>query len=385
MKEMMRNNASKLCAFMKENPHDWKEKLAELNVKVKESEEYPLAILNYGVGADFTHPLVREARGIVIRTDSFEPVCWSFNKFCNPHEAGAEQDLRNFDWNRCRCQEKIDGSIVKLFFNPFSGRWQWATNSCLSAADARVASRPDQTYLDVIESAVNYGRIRFEDLTEGLTYTFELVSPQTQVVVKYPEARLYHTGTRNCLTGEELDCEVGVEKPKEYPLKSLADCMKAAEELNRDSDAVTQEGFVVVDAEWNRVKVKSPEYFAMHRISNNNSFSKERIVEILRSGEADVETLANDFPLYSVYFRYYAYRMTELEWNVDRFIGFARGLYEEYGRERKAVALRIKDSKYAAFGFGSLENEKTAAELLAGLSLGRYCAMIPDYEPERVY
>lgn len=379
------NNASKLCAFMTENPSDWREKLAELNVKVKESEEYPLAILNYGPGADFTHPLVREARGIIIRTDSFEPVCWSFNKFCNPHEAGAEQDLKDFDWNRCRCQEKVDGSIVKLFMNPFTGKWQWATNSCVDASEAGVAAVPGSTFLDVIESAVNYGRIRTEELNPDCTYTFELVSPQTQVVVKYPEARLYHTGTRNRLTGEEFDCDVGIEKPKEYPLRSLEDCVKAAEELNRDSEDVTQEGFVVVDAGWRRVKVKSPEYFAMHRISNNNSFSKERIVEVLRSGEEDAETLARDFPLYSVYFRYYAYRMTELEWNVERFIGFARGLYEEYDRERKAVALRIKDSKYAGFGFAALGNGKTAAELLAGLSIGRYCAMIPDYEPERVY
>ena len=379
------NKNSMICNFILENPNDWREKLKALNVRVKDSSGSPLAIFNYELGADFTNPLVREARGIVIRLDSVEPVCWAFNKFCNYGEEGAKIDLDGFDWDRCSCQEKIDGSIVKLYFDPFANEWRWATNSCMNANEATLSSEPGTTFLDVIRSAVNYGRIPFDSLDRDLTYVFELVSPRTQVVVKYPETRLYHTGTRNLVSGLELDVDLGIAKPKEYPLRSLEDCVRAVEEMNRDSDEVTQEGFVVVDPSRKRVKVKSPGYFAMHHLANNGFIAKENLVELLRDGNVDPETLVRDFPLHAVMVRYYAYRMAELEWNVDRFVGYARGLYEEYDHDRKAFALQIKDSKYAAFGFAAIGNEKTAAELLGELRLNRYCKLIPDYVPERVY
>ena len=374
---------SVICRLIRDNPDGWREILAGLNVKVK--EDPPLAIFNYGVAADFTNPIVREARGIIVRLDKIQVVCRAFNKFCNPGEAGAAPDLDGFDWENCRCQEKIDGSIVKLFFNPISGNWQWATNACMNAADAQVSTCLDKSYLDVIKKADNYGKIPFGELDADCTYVFELVSPQTQVVVKYPKEHLFHTGTRNVVTGEELDVDLGIDRPKEYPLRSLEDCVKAARELNAGEDGVKQEGFVVVDPNWKRIKVKSPEYFEMHRMSANNTFNKERIVELLRSGETDAETLAKDFPLYAVHFRYYAFKMAELEYDVNRFIGYARRLYEEFNFERKAVAERISGSRFAAFGFAALGNEKTAAELLGKMSSGRYARMIPEYEPNDVF
>ena len=372
------NENSVICRLIRDDPDGWRETMRKLNVRVK--EDGVLAMFNYGVAADFTNPIVREARGIIIRLDSLDPVCWAFDKFCNPQEPGAALDLDGFDWNRCRCQEKVDGSIVKLFFNPISGEWQWATNACMNAKDAEVASGLERTFLDVILKADDYGKIPFESLDRNVTYVFELVSPETQVIVKYPTAHLYHTGARNLISGKELNVDLGIEKPREFPLRSLDDCVKAAAELNAGADGVRQEGFVVVDPNWKRVKVKSPEYFEMHRLSANATFSKEKIVDVLRRGETTVDALAEDFPLYAVYFKYYAYRMAELEFDVTRFVGMARNLYEEYSFDRKAVALAIRNRRLAQFGFAALGNEKTAKELLDGLSIGKYCKLIPDYE-----
>lgn len=54
---------SKLCNFIQSNTN-WRELLADKNIKVKEDNN--LAIFNYDIDADFSDPIVQEARGIII-------------------------------------------------------------------------------------------------------------------------------------------------------------------------------------------------------------------------------------------------------------------------------------------------------------------------------
>ena len=375
---MTRN--SYLCRLIAEHPDTWRRELEALSVNVK--EDPPLAIFNYGLLADFTNPVVREARGIIIRLDTLDVVAWPFTKFCNIHEPGAAVDLENFDWRNSRCQEKIDGSIIKLFFNPIKKKWQFATNSTIDAADATAAM--GGTFADLIQEADNFGKIPFETLNPDETYIFELVSPFTQVVVHYEYTHLFHIGTRNNITGEERTADIGIEKPEEYPFRTLESCMCAAEHLNDGAAHVRHEGFVVVDPAWHRVKIKSPEYFAMHRLSSNNTFKKERVLKMLCEDKMPVEDLVKNFPNYSVIFRYYSYRVEELLWNITRYIYYVRNLYRELGYNRAALAAVISKHRYASFGFSSLDNTKTAEELLSKFSFSFFCRMIPDYTPEKI-
>ena len=376
------NQNSILCNFIFNHPNTWKEELPALSIKVK--EDGVLAIFNYGIGADFSNPLIREARGIIIRLDTLEVVCWPFTKFCNYLEEAAKIDLENFDWENCFCQEKIDGSIIKLFFNPISGTWQYATNSCINAADSRIALIPKLSFLDVITQADNFRIINTENLNPEYTYIFELVSPLTQVVVRYETTHLYHTGTRNNLTGTEKDTDIGIDKPAKYPLHSLQDCIDAVELLNETNASVKKEGFVVVDRMWHRVKIKASAYFAMHQAFGDRAFSKEEVVRLLREEHRSAEDLCSDYPDYSVLFRYYAYKIAELEYDLTAFLYYARSLYAELDRDRKAFALSIKNHRFAYFAFLAINNEATAKELLNQMPWGRYLKYIPEYVPNKV-
>lgn len=367
---------SEICNFIHDH-ENWRVLLPAFKIRLK--EDPPLAIFNYGSGADFTNKIVREARGIIIRLDTLDVVCWPFTKFCNVQEETAQIDLADFDWNNCHCQEKIDGSIVKLFWNPLKEDWQWATNACIDAKNATVAALLDSNFRSVIEKSDNYKDIHLQKLDKENTYIFELVSPQTQIVVKYPREHLYHIGTRNNTTGQESNPDIGIEKPKEYKLHSLEDCLKASKVLNPNE--VLHEGFVVVDKNWHRIKVKSPEYFAMHRMSANYNFSKEQIIAMIRHGETDLRQLAEDFPNYAVYFKYYDYRIAELEWEISRYATYVRNLYEEYDHDRKAVAKEISRDKYADFGFRAIGNHSTTKELLAPVRNAIFCRLIPEYNP----
>lgn len=356
---------------------NWRQRLNNLGIRIKFDEEFRLAIFNYGIDVDNNNPIVREARGIIIDLGSHDNpkvVCWPFSRFFNSFEEYADP----IDWNNCRVEEKIDGSIVKLWW---LDKWRWSTNSCIDAFDATVGD-DKINFLDIIKSAVNYRDIPFDNLDKKYTYIFELVGPTNQVVIKYPVIKLYHIGTRNNITGEEVRLSIGVEQPKIYDIHTLDDCIEAAKSLNNNSDQVKNEGFVVVDNNWHRVKVKSPEYLELHHAINNGNYPKDKIIGMIMN---DSDELRFDiFPL-KLYVKYYTYKLTELEYNISRYIDYARGLYEEYNHDRRAVANTIRYHKLAAFGFSAIGNDKTASQLIMDTKLSTICKLIPNYVKEDIY
>lgn len=376
------NQNSKICCFIKENA-DWREILKnEYGITIK--EEYPYAIFNYGLTSDFSSQIVQESRGIIINTDTLEVVCFPFRKFGNYNESYADK----IDWNTARVQDKIDGSIVKMWFD--NGKWAFSTNSMIYADKAIANAMTGETFMDIIEKADNFHGLEKANniLNKNCTYIFELVSPETQVVVRYDKPHLYHIGTRNNVTGQELITDIGIEKPKEYPLKSLGDCINAAIKLNQSKDGevhkVSKEGYVVVDGNWNRIKVKSPDYLMLHHLSSNANFSKERIVGLIRNKEMSVADICEEFPNFAHYFKYYDFKVSELEYQANAFCDLTKRIYEEYSHDRKAVALIIKNHRLAPIGFMCLDSEKSGKEILSEMQISRYCKYIPDYQPERL-
>jgi len=378
------NKNSKICCFISEY-EDWRGILKEeYGISIK--EDFPYAIFNYGVESDFSNPIVQEARGIIINTETLEVVCWPFRKFGNYNESYADK----IDWNTARVQDKVDGSIIKMWWNPITDEWRFSTNSTLNAKEAIANGLTQKTFLDVIKESDNYGILgeRLPIIKKDYTLIFELVSPETQVVVKYDKPHLYHIGTRNNITGiEEKDFGIGIEKPMEYPLRSLGDCIDAVIKLNQSENGkirgVKKEGFVVVDDNWNRIKIKSPDYLMLHRLSSNSNFSKERIVGMIRDKVIDISDICNDFPNFAHYFKYYDFKISELEYQAKVFSDMTKRIYEEYSHDRKAVAIIIKAHRLSPIGFMALDSGKTGEEILKEMSIKRYCKYIPDYEPER--
>ncbi len=342
---------SVICQFIQEHPDDYEEKLNALNIKVGHKEHY--AIFNYGIAADFFHPLVKEARGIIIDLDSLMVVCWPFTKFGNYFESYAD----NIDWESARVQEKVDGSIIKLWYRTDAGQWQFSTNSVIDPTDGA----PE--FVKAINKAKE--KIDFSILDPDYTYIFELVSPLTKVIIGYPETKFYHTGTRNNRTGEEVETDIGLPKPKVYSAHSLKECIMVAEQLNQ-GPVVEEEGFVVVDKDYHRIKVKSPKYLEAHRLKAG--VSKRTIIQMLREPEFDMDAYLKQFPEQEEIFLFYQSELDRLKHDVDAYAKYVRTLYDESGEDRKAVALQIKGDKLSGVGFSSLQLQKTTEELFDELS-----------------
>lgn len=280
-----------LLKYIKENPN-WENELQEKPycISIKRKDNY--IIFNYNqIDSDLSNQIVKECRGIILEDKTYRVICFPFTKFFNIQEGNAAI----INWDTARVQSKIDGSIIKLWFDK---EWRVSTNGVIDARNTDLYTIIDeryQTYYDLFMEAVSKNELNFNKLNKNYTYIFELISPFNRIVIPYKEIDIFHTGTRDNLTYQELNVDIGIQKPKEYDLNSPEDVIAMAENLPFDD-----EGYVVVDNNWNRVKVKSPAYVAVHHLKNNGIVSKSRIVTLIRNNEKD--EFLSYFPEYKEYF-----------------------------------------------------------------------------------
>ena len=71
----------------------------------------------------------RRAAGIVLQKNTNKVVCYPFSKFFNAGEHRAAQ----VDWTTAVFTEKLDGSLIKLYYLETEKQWVAATNNTIDA------------------------------------------------------------------------------------------------------------------------------------------------------------------------------------------------------------------------------------------------------------
>ena len=285
-----------------EQHSDWEKILSEKPYALTISRDIfngqNLIMFKYSqIDSDFNLRIVRECRGLILNEDTNEIVSFPFTKFGN----FGESYCPNIDWTTARCGEKIDGSLVKIV--NVGDNLLISTNGTILASNAPIAEQIGCKYstfgdivADVLDNILEKSgwqkKLQEEGLgalwEEGYTYMFELCSPWTRVVVPHKENKLYFLGKRNNKTFEETyftDDPIMskiFDTPRVFPLKSIDECLAATKEMPWD-----EEGYVVCDSKFNRVKVKSPSYVAAHHLKGNGTMSYSRAIELVRSNEIE--------------------------------------------------------------------------------------------------
>ena len=300
-------------------------------------------LLKYSqIESDFTDEIVRECRGLIM-DENFSPVCVPFFKFANYGEAYAD----NIDWNTAKVEEKIDGSLIKVW--NYGGKWIISTNGTIFAHKANIGSDNENeiqtdikynSFGELFEEAAAKTKLDLTSLNPQFTYMFELVSPYNRVVVPYESIDLYHIGTRDNVSLKELELDIGIKKPKTYQCNSLGDLVEMASKLR-----YCEEGYVVKDAAFRRIKVKSPAYVSVsHLISGMN---EKRLLELVRTNETG--EFLTYFPEYGTY-------VEELKDKLERLAGYLDSVINEkiipvLYETRKEFAEMATKTKFPAFFF----------------------------------
>lgn len=299
-----------LVDFMNKNA-DWQIKLAAapyyLEIRSDEIDGEKYYLLKYNmIMSDMSLPEVQEARGSIFRQNEdgyWVCVCHPFDKFFNYGE--AQSAVNRIDWSTASVQQKVDGSLIKMWYD-YDG-WVISTNGTINAFKAECG---DTTYGALVEQVIDRIPNFLKMLDRDYTYMFELTSPFNRIVIRYEGVNLWYLGRRNILTDEE-DSEglrlEGLLYPEVYPHHSLSECIAAAHEMGDD-----EEGYVVCDANFNRIKIKGDEYLLLHKMRGNGPLTIARVIEMWQADSLD------DFTAYYPEFKPF----------VDKVMGQVRHLIE---------------------------------------------------------
>ena len=356
----------KVIEFINNTPN-WREILSEAPYYITIKDDGDFTLLKYSqIDSDFNNEIVRECRGLII-DKNLNPVCVPFYKFGNYGESYADK----IDWNTAQVEEKIDGSLIKVWC--YNGEWIVSTNGTIFAKTASIGfdkeiatDKAYNNFDELFEAAAAKSALDLTSLNPQYTYMFELVSPYSRIVVPYEYIDLYHIGTRDIITLRELEADIGIKKPKTYRCDNIDDLIEMASELK-----YCEEGYIVKDANYKRIKVKSPAYVAIsHLISGMN---EKRLLELLRTNEVGE---------FLTYFPEYQPHVDDLKNKIDLLVQYLNAIIKEKiapvnYETRKDFAEMATKTKYSAFFFNyydgkintpqewiwSLSNEKIVEQL----------------------
>lgn len=294
------------------NNKNWDEMLAAAPYFLRIKRKNNLIMFNYTQGISQSCEIVNESRGLILEDKTFKVVRYMFYRFYNYGQPGAAQ----INWNSISVDEKIDGSLVCLYY--YSG-WHISTRNTFDAIDsADIGVNFDKE----VKLAMKNDLINFEDLDKNINYVFELVSPNTKIVIYYPENHLYFLMARDLRNLKEISINNdNFLRPRHYELKTLSDIQVYVNSFPGNQF----EGIVVKDSQNSRVKIKNLDFLKFHYYRNNGKIKNEKILELILSGE-DSE--------YLTYFPEHKERFKSIENFYDTILSLTAQVDNHYIRDK---------------------------------------------------
>lgn len=322
------------------------QKLAELVAKyslsIKPHGKYPhLWQFKYDqINSPMNEPLVQECRGIILdANDNWACVARPFDKFFNLGDFYAAK----IDWATARITEKLDGSLIILYH--YDGRWHVATSGTPDASGNVYGY--DMTFAQLFWQVFDKMGMSTEQLdlpydTE-YTYLFELTTPFNRIVVPHHESKVTLIGIRNKNNGNEIPPAFG---PKEWPyVKAIS---VASEQAVLDTfvamSAIEQEGWVLVDEDFNRVKVKHPQYIVLHHMRGEGNPSPKKALEVILAGEH--EEVLTYWPEWRPLFQEVSQRFTTLVEQLTLRYDLIKGIEPQKAFALEAIKTRCSGALF---------------------------------------
>jgi len=258
---------------------------AELAIAIHRHSDLPLIGLTYNqIDSPKIHPIVREARGIVLENNTWNVVGKAFNRFFNAGE--VQEEYETFNWSRFTTTDKVDGSLILLF----NYQDQWIAKTRGSFGEGIVPfPKPGES---ITFSQLFWRLSEMYQLSEKLsslnpkhTYAFEMCSLYNKVVRIYREPRLFLLSIFNNEDFSEFSedetslvaASLGLERPQVYKFTSHDEIAKFLLE-KQDTDP-SYEGVVIRDDKNLRYKIKTETYLALHRMADNGAlYSPKNLV-----------------------------------------------------------------------------------------------------------
>jgi hypothetical protein len=193
-----------------------------------------------------------------------------------------------------------------------------------------------------------------EKLNKRYTYIFELTCPHNTVVVSYEQYTMTLLAVRDLDSLKELPIE-GIAKelnlpiPDKFNFNNYNDLSIYLNSWNKEK--IEHEGFVLVDKDFNRVKIKASCYIAAHGLISSLAASDRNIMRLVLEDKADDLSFIKD-NLITERVELFKNKLSEL----------LKLIHIEYLSHKdiqsdKEFALSIKDLPYKAVLFALRKNK----------------------------
>lgn len=348
-----------------------------LNIKIRFYEETGIAVLNYSqIESPKNHPIVVECRSLILSYPQGEVVSRSFDRFYNYGE--CPDFYTDFDINRAEVYEKEDGSLIKLYYCPQTGRWEISTRSqAFAEGDHVLGGR----FRDWILKAMKLTEEQFQhamnrNVSKSITINCEYTGSDNRIVRQYTENSIVLLSVRNnqdYFDYVELDRDtskkiqsdlytagMNIRLVKSYSLGSFEEIIQNARDL-----PCLEEGYVCYDpVSGKRVKIKNPSYTAIHHLRDNGTPSLKRVTALV---------LENDYDEYLVYFECDRHLFTPVIEEVEKFKSQISKTWEQVKmiENQKEFALAVKDYSYSGILFIAKRTKENPVHVFNNLTANK--------------
>lgn len=356
--------------FLQENSID--KLINDYHIDIKHYVNDNCYILSYSmIDSPKLDIIVRECRGLILSDDFKTVMCKPFTRFFNMGEC---EETQNFMFDRIQVLEKVDGSMVNIWYHPVKG-WCAATRKMAFAEG--LTNNFNKTFHNLISTVVNWDKLNSVlDNYKSYTFTFEFVSPETQVVKNYGNVRaLYFLAMHNNATGEYIEnnrdffrsipdiesCFTELRYPEIYNLHTLSEIQDYIKTMD-----MTDEGFVVYNPVSKvRMKIKNPKYLEIAYMRMNNGLSEKALIDMVISNETDeyLSYYPNDKEIVMKYKNAYEQIKHDIMMEYDS----VRDMKVDNADERKLFALTVRKFKYQSFMF-AMKDGKDMQEIINHLT-----------------
>lgn len=287
-------------------------------INIRRHKDYSnLVLFKYSqIESPMGERIVQESRGIILdENNNWEVVSFPYLKFFNHGEGHAAQ----LDMSTAEAQEKLDGSLMTPYY--YDNKWHVSTSGMPDASGEVSLLLGKKTFGELFWETWRELNYALPKSTKHC-YMFEMMTKYNRIVCIYDKPRIVLHGVRNLETmleespKEHADIN-GWELVRSFKMSSLEDII----ELAKTVDPIQEEGYVTVDANFNRVKVKAPQYVALSHLKE--SASPKAMLDLIRNNEG-AELLAY-FP-----------EFTELHAKI-------KTAFDELVKQAKASYDKIKD------------------------------------------
>lgn len=347
----------------------------EFGIKYRLYPEDSMVLLDYDqINSPKSHPIVIECRSLILCCHTFGVVSRKFDRFFNYGE--CPEYYEDFDFSKAQVFEKVDGSLIGIYYNFFTDKWEISTRGMAKAEG------PHSFYLTFRDCVLDtFGFTSESEFQETFsrfncyhTYVFECIGPKNKCVKRYESPEMVCLGVVDKHTGKIVHeygkaeqvayvlsriLKLNVRLPKVYEASDAESIVKMVSEF-KDLD----EGVVAFDPVSNkRVKIKSATYVAAHKLRGNDPVpTVKNMLTVIFEGEVD-ELLAY-FPEFEEYINPLRDKINEALAEMQEVWSNVKGV-----ENQKDFALAIKDCKLKNVLFEARKNNSDPIHAFNTLNL----------------